>query len=303
MSFVHSLQAEAAVGLSSPSPSPLSSPSPPSSFSLDAANAGPQRKLVPFLKKMQTIIAKTPRAEGEWSPNGLQYNVLNPDAFALAIQSHFKSSTKTFCRQLFYYGFSTIPARDGGGDGRTAGTYSIYHPLLQRDDPSKLFEIKRLHKSASDVPSSPSSPQPDDLDHVLVLQKTMGVFDDMLGELRRKVEAIQQIIAQQPLSPKRLRAAFEAPPAVFEVSPAMFEVPSAISLSSSSSNSVSDNAEFEFAAASAAEAPNAYNWRAWEVERAESSVWDLDLMDIGADDVQWSSMLLSDKLDTCTKQA
>lgn len=155
-------------------------------------------KLVPFLKKLQNLSKQCPYEIAHWSCDGKQFDILLPlDFSAEVLKEHFpNSNTKTFFRQLFYYGFTQLNIMNGGGDERTKGTFSIRHPSFLRDSPSRIFEIKRCAKAGSASVKDENGEGGED-NRVDLLEQKLCALQSIVDDLSRKL-AVLQVGSMQP---------------------------------------------------------------------------------------------------------
>ncbi|KAH9256430.1 hypothetical protein BASA81_005344 [Batrachochytrium salamandrivorans] len=135
---------------SSSSPSPLSSspPSPSSSlFMTRRGGATPVRKPGKFLLALERISQTTALDVARWSPDGMQFDVINPARFDRVLMEHFPNAhPKTFFRQLSHYKIVKLNLLNGGGEENVPGSFSLRHPLFVRGQPEKMFQIKCQHR-------------------------------------------------------------------------------------------------------------------------------------------------------------
>ncbi|KAH9251099.1 hypothetical protein BASA81_010998 [Batrachochytrium salamandrivorans] len=157
-------------------------------------------KLVPFLKKLQDLSKQCPFEIAHWSCDGKQFDILLPLEFSTEVlKEHFPSSnTKTFFRQLFYYGFTQLNIMNGGGDERTKGTFSIRHPSFLRDSPSRIFEIKRCAKAGSTSLKDENGEAGED-NRVDLLEQKLCALQSIVDDLSRKLAVLQ--VGSMPPSP------------------------------------------------------------------------------------------------------
>jgi len=151
-------------------------------------------KLVPFLRKVQQLCDSAPEYIARWSADGKQFDVLDPKAFDDLLKSHFEGAAPaTFHRQLFFYGWVKLNHSNGGGDERTRGTWSFRHPCFLRDQPSKIYEIRRYAR-ASD------REEQDDGSRVDILERRVSALQSLVDDLSRKLAAVQLTLDRTPLA-------------------------------------------------------------------------------------------------------
>jgi hypothetical protein len=81
---------------------------------------------------------------------------------------------------------------NGGGDERTKGTWSFRHPSFLRDEPSKIYEIKRYAR-ASD------REEQEDGSRVDILERRVSALQSLVDDLSRKLAAVQLTLDKAPL--------------------------------------------------------------------------------------------------------
>lgn len=149
-------------------------------------------KLVPFLRKVQQLCEGAPPHIARWSADGKQFDVLDPKGFDELLKVHFEgASPATFHRQLFFYGWVKLNHTNGGGDEKTKGTWSFRHPCFLRDEPSKIYEIKRFAR-ASDREDQ------DEGSRVDVLERRVAALQSLVDDLSRKLAAVQVTLERAP---------------------------------------------------------------------------------------------------------
>jgi len=150
-------------------------------------------KLVPFLRKVQLLCENAPPHVARWSADGKQFDVFDPKEFDELLKIHFEgASPATFHRQLFFYGWVKLNHTNGGGDEKTKGTWSFRHPCFLRDEPSKIYEIKRYAR-ASDREEEEGS-------RVDVLERRVSALQSLVDDLSRKLAAVQLTLDRTPLA-------------------------------------------------------------------------------------------------------
>jgi len=150
-------------------------------------------KLVPFLRKVQILCETAPPNTARWSADGKQFDVLDPKGFDELLKVHFEGAAPaTFHRQLFFYGWVKLNHSNGGGDERTKGTWSFRHPSFLRDEPSKIYEIKRFAR-ASD------REEQEDGSRVDILERRVSALQSLVDDLSRKLAAVQMTLNRTPL--------------------------------------------------------------------------------------------------------
>jgi len=150
--------------------------------------------LVPFLRKVQQLCESAPAHVARWSADGKQFDVLDPKAFDDLLKVHFEGAAPaTFHRQLFFYGWVKLNHSNGGGDEKTKGTWSFRHPSFLRDEPSKIYEIKRYAR-ASD------REEQEDGSRVDVLERRVSALQSLVDDLSRKLAAVQLTLDRTPLA-------------------------------------------------------------------------------------------------------
>jgi len=178
---------------SSKSASSASPATPPSSHGPSTHHAKPA-KLVPFLRKVQLLCETAPPHIARWSADGKQFDVLDPKGFDELLKVHFEGAAPaTFHRQLFFYGWVKLNHSNGGGDERTKGTWSFRHPCFLRDEPSKIYEIKRYAR-ASD------REEQEDGSRVDILERRVSALQSLVDDLSRKLAAVQLCLEKAPLA-------------------------------------------------------------------------------------------------------
>lgn len=151
-------------------------------------------KLVPFLRKVQQLCESAPTQIARWSADGKQFDVLDPKAFDELLKVHFEGAAPaTFHRQLFFYGWVKLNHSNGGGDEKTKGTWSFRHPCFLRDEPSKIYEIKRYAR-ASD------REEQEDGSRVDILERRVSALQSLVDDLSRKLAAVQLTLDRTPLA-------------------------------------------------------------------------------------------------------
>jgi len=151
-------------------------------------------KLVPFLRKVQQLCESAPPHIARWSADGKQFDVLDPKGFDDLLKVHFEGAAPaTFHRQLFFYGWVKLNHSNGGGDEKTKGTWSFRHPLFLRDEPSKIYEIKRYAR-ASDREEG------EDASRVDILERRVNALQSLVDDLSRKLAAVQLTLDRTPLA-------------------------------------------------------------------------------------------------------
>ena len=165
-----------------------------SSASRNAPTAHPKvAKLVPFLRKVQQLCESAPPHIARWSADGKQFDVLDPKGFEDLLKVHFEGAAPpTFHRQLFFYGWVKLNHSNGGGDEKTKGTWSFRHPCFLRDEPSKIYEIKRYAR-ASD------REEQEDGSRVDILERRVSALQSLVDDLSRKLAAVQLTLDRSPL--------------------------------------------------------------------------------------------------------
>jgi hypothetical protein len=149
-------------------------------------------KLVPFLRKVQILCETSPPEIARWSADGKQFDVLDPKGFDDLLKIHFEGAAPaTFHRQLFFYGWVKLNHSNGGGDERTKGTWSFRHPSFLRDEPSKIYEIKRYAR-ASD------REEQEDGSRVDILERRVSALQSLVDDLSRKLAAVQLTLDRAP---------------------------------------------------------------------------------------------------------
>jgi len=145
-------------------------------------------KLVPFLRKLQLLCeyCETNAKEvARWSADGTEFLVLDNDAFSGLLKQHFEGQPATFHRQLHFYAFAKVDALNGGGNGKN-GTWSFRHPHFLRDEPSKIFQIKRYARA-----SQRDDAITEDESKVDVLEHKVSVLQRLVDDLSRKLAQVQ----------------------------------------------------------------------------------------------------------------
>jgi len=151
-------------------------------------------KLVPFLRKVQQLCEGAPRHIARWSADGKQFDVLDPKGFDDLLKVHFEGAAPaTFHRQLFFYGWVKLNHANGGGDEKTKGTWSFRHPLFLRDEPSKIYEIKRYARAAD-------REELEDASRVDILERRVSALQSLVDDLSRKLAAVQLTLDRTPLA-------------------------------------------------------------------------------------------------------
>lgn len=149
-------------------------------------------KLVPFLRKLQQLCESAPTHVARWSADGKQFDVLDPKGFDDLLKVHFEgASPATFHRQLFFYGWVKLNHTNGGGDEKTKGTWSFRHPCFLRDEPHKIYEIKRYARA--------SDREEEDGSRVDVLERRVSALQSLVDDLSRKLAAVQLTLDKAPL--------------------------------------------------------------------------------------------------------
>jgi hypothetical protein len=162
-------------------------------------------KLVPFLRKVQILCETAPSEIARWSADGKQFDVLDPKGFDDLLKVHFEGAAPaTFHRQLFFYGWVKLNHSNGGGDERTKGTWSFRHPSFLRDEPSRIYEIKRYAR-ASD------REEQEDGSRVDILERRVSALQSLVDDLSRKLAAVQLTLDRAPLPVVAGAAAVEKP--------------------------------------------------------------------------------------------
>jgi len=170
-----------------------SSPTKPTTAPAAAVLPIKAAKLVPFLRKVQTLCETAPLNIARWSADGKQFDVLDPKGFDELLKVHFEGAAPaTFHRQLFFYGWVKLNHSNGGGDEKTKGTWSFRHPSFLRDEPSKIYEIKRFAR-ASD------RDEQEDGSRVDILERRVSALQSLVDDLSRKLAAVQLTLDRQPL--------------------------------------------------------------------------------------------------------
>jgi hypothetical protein len=174
--------------------SPVSSPV-LSSANRTVPTAHPKvAKLVPFLRKVQQLCESAPSHIARWSADGKQFDVLDAKGFDDLLKVHFEGAAPaTFHRQLFFYGWVKLNHSNGGGDEKTKGTWSFRHPCFLRDEPSKIYEIKRYAR-ASD------REEQEDGTRVDILERRVSALQSLVDDLSRKLAAVQLTLDRTPLA-------------------------------------------------------------------------------------------------------
>jgi hypothetical protein len=151
-------------------------------------------KLVPFLRKVQILCETASSDIARWSADGKQFDVLDPKGFDDLLKVHFEGAAPaTFHRQLFFYGWVKLNHSNGGGDERTKGTWSFRHPSFLRDEPSRIYEIKRYAR-ASD------REEQEDGSRVDILERRVSALQSLVDDLSRKLAAVQLTLDRAPLT-------------------------------------------------------------------------------------------------------
>jgi len=151
-------------------------------------------KLVPFLRKVQQLCESAPYHVARWSADGKQFDVLDPKGFDDLLKIHFEGAAPaTFHRQLFFYGWVKLNHSNGGGDEKTKGTWSFRHPLFLRDEPSKIYEIKRYARASDREEGEDSS-------RVDILERRVNALQSLVDDLSRKLAAVQLTLDRTPLA-------------------------------------------------------------------------------------------------------
>lgn len=184
----------------------VSSPTQSNSASRLPPTAHPKvAKLVPFLRKVQQLCESAPHHIAKWSADGKQFDVLEPKAFDDLLKVHFEGAAPaTFHRQLFFYGWVKLNHSNGGGDEKTKGTWSFRHPCFLRDEPSKIYEIKRYAR-ASD------REEQEDGSRVDILERRVSALQSLVDDLSRKLAAVQLTLDRTPLAVAPAPASVAAP--------------------------------------------------------------------------------------------
>jgi hypothetical protein len=166
--------------------------SPPASAPQMSATHPKAAKLVPFLRKVQILCETAPAEIARWSADGKQFDVLDPKGFDDLLKVHFEGAAPaTFHRQLFFYGWVKLNHSNGGGDERTKGTWSFRHPSFLRDEPSRIYEIKRYAR-ASD------REEQEDGSRVDILERRVSALQSLVDDLSRKLAAVQMTLEKAP---------------------------------------------------------------------------------------------------------
>jgi hypothetical protein len=175
---------------------PMSGTNPPNTMapaSVVTATQSKAAKLVPFLRKVQILCETAPSEIARWSADGKQFDVLDPKGFDDLLKIHFEGAAPaTFHRQLFFYGWVKLNHSNGGGDERTKGTWSFRHPSFLRDEPSRIYEIKRYAR-ASD------REEQEDGSRVDILERRVSALQSLVDDLSRKLAAVQLTLDRAPL--------------------------------------------------------------------------------------------------------
>jgi len=151
-------------------------------------------KLVPFLRKVQLLCENAPPHVARWSADGKQFDVLDPKGFEDLLRVYFEGATpQTFHRQLFFYGWVKLNHANGGGDEKTKGTWSFRHPNFLRDEPSKIYEIKRYARAAD-------RDEQEEGDRVDVLERRVSALQSLVDDLSRKLAAVQLTLERTPIA-------------------------------------------------------------------------------------------------------
>lgn len=151
-------------------------------------------KLVPFLRKVQQLCESAPPHIARWSADGKQFDVLDPKGFDELLKIHFEGAAPaTFHRQLFFYGWVKLNHANGGGDEKTKGTWSFRHPQFLRDEPHKIYEIKRYARAAD-------REELEDASRVDILERRVSALQSLVDDLSRKLAAVQLTLDRTPLA-------------------------------------------------------------------------------------------------------
>lgn len=134
-----------------------------------------------------------PSSVAHWSKDGLQFNVIDPERFEALLKDYFGGLPQTFLRQLHFYGFVRVDSLSGGGNG-TAGTWSFKHQHFVRDDPSRLFLIKRYSRASQREHEEPSEEEEEA--RVVGLEQKVVVLQNMVDDLTRKVQSLELELSQ-----------------------------------------------------------------------------------------------------------
>jgi hypothetical protein len=179
---------------------------------------GKAAKLVPFLRKVQVLCETAPSHIARWSADGKQFDVLDPKGFDELLKVHFEgASPATFHRQLFFYGWVKLNHTNGGGDEKTKGTWSFRHPCFLRDEPSRIYEIRRYAR-ASD------REEQEDGSRVDILERRVSALQSLVDDLSRKLAAVQLTLDRAPL-PVATTVAAQQPAVPVVAAPAAVPAP------------------------------------------------------------------------------
>lgn len=149
-------------------------------------------RLVPFLRKLQLLCENAPAEVARWSADGKQFDVLDPKGFEELLKVYFEGAAPaTFHRQLFFYGWVKLNPSNGGGDEKTKGTFSFRHPCFLRDEPSKIYEIKRYARASE-------REEEEDGSRVDVLERRVSALQNVVDDLSRKLAAVQVSLERMP---------------------------------------------------------------------------------------------------------
>jgi hypothetical protein len=148
-------------------------------------------KLVPFLRKLQTLVANLDPNIGSWNEQGTRFQVFDHAKFEEQVKTHFQwTSAQTFNRQLNLYSFSK----------EESPHWSFGHPCFLRDEPHKIFEIKRFARVGDKESESEKETE------------LGGESSNRVQFLEKQVSALQSIVDDLSLKLARIQVSLNAPP-------------------------------------------------------------------------------------------
>ena len=100
-----------------------------------------QNSLNSFLVNLRSLCDACPREVGRWNREGTQFQVDDAVGFFALAKVYYTASTHgTFFRQLNLYQFQSLKRL-------REGWFHFSHEMFLRDDPGKIYKIKRVVRS------------------------------------------------------------------------------------------------------------------------------------------------------------